>query len=218
MLSALRSIKSRAICAPSARIAHVNFYKTVAELTRNHWKTGAHPAPRPVVEDEEEDWPAPLKEGFDETEESQDEASTSSRPLPHRPYPTKPEHKRTPQEYAAHRETMKRKFPEGWAPPRKVSREAMESMRSLHQIDPGRFSTPILAEKFHISKEAVRRILKSKWEPTRNERARLAAKEREAREAWKAQRRATEKVQHEAIQEEYGLVPEERKDDKLTMT
>ncbi|KAH9855339.1 hypothetical protein C2E23DRAFT_901698 [Lenzites betulinus] len=224
MLSALRSVKARAVCVSAPRRTHVNFYNTVAELTRTHWKTGAHPAPRSIVEEEDdEDWPAPQKEErvSDEPDPETDEsasASTSTRPLQHRPYAMKPELKPTPQEFAAHRKTMQRKFPEGWAPPRKISREAMDSVRSLHAIDPGRFSTPILAERFHISKEAVRRILKSKWEPTRDEKVRLAAKEREARSQWKMQKRDAERQKHEATQEEYRIEPEERQEDKLTFT
>ncbi|KAI0366809.1 hypothetical protein BV20DRAFT_1055302 [Pilatotrama ljubarskyi] len=221
MLSALRSIRARAICAPQmARRTHVNFYTTVAELTRTHWKTGAHPAPQPVLEeeDEDEDWPKPLKEGFDSDEADLEEASMSTRPRSHRPYPIKPERTPTPQEYAAHRETMKRKFPEGWSPPRKISREAMDSLRSLHSLDPLRFSTPVLAEKFRISKEAVRRILKSKWEPTREQKAKMAARERQAREEWKLQKRREEKEKQESMQEKYRIVPEDRQGDGLTFT
>ncbi|KAI0326135.1 hypothetical protein GY45DRAFT_149923 [Cubamyces sp. BRFM 1775] len=218
MLHALRSFKPCITQIPRTRRTHINLYTTVAELTRTHWKTGAHPAPQPVMEEEEdEDWPKPLKEGFD-ADEPQAEASTSTRPLPHAPFPKKPELKPTPQEYAAHRQAMKRKFPEGWAPPRKISREAMDSMRSLHSLDPRTFSTPVLAERFRISKEAVRRILKSKWEPTREQRAKLAAKEREAKGQWKLQKRLEERRKHEEIQEELGIVPEERKDDRLTLT
>ncbi|KAI0676489.1 hypothetical protein C8Q78DRAFT_961306 [Trametes maxima] len=220
MLSALRSAAAYARHPAPARRTHINLYTTVAELTRTHWRTGAHPAPQPVVEakdEEDEDWPKPLKEGF-EDDEPDLEASTPSRPISHRPYPTQPVLKPTPQEYAKHRETMKRKFPEGWAPPRRISREAMDSLRSLHSLDPGRFSTPVLAEKFHISKEAVRRILKSKWEPTREQRARLAARERKSREEWKMQQRSQEKKRYDSIQEEQGIVPEERENDRLTFT
>ncbi|KIY51172.1 hypothetical protein FISHEDRAFT_17362, partial [Fistulina hepatica ATCC 64428] len=32
---------------------------------------------------------------------------------------------RTPQQYKHHAEAMRKKFPEGWNPPRKLSREAM---------------------------------------------------------------------------------------------
>ncbi|KAL7277342.1 hypothetical protein ACG7TL_009200 [Trametes sanguinea] len=220
MLSALRSFRSQTICT---RRTHINLYTTVAELTRSHWKTGAHPAPQSVIaqedEDDDEDWPKPLKEGFDhEYEQSEGEASTSTRPRSHTPFPHKPELKPTPPEYRAHRETMKRKFPQGWEPPRKISREAMDSLRELHALNPSMFSTPVLAERFRISKEAVRRILKSKWEPSREQRARLAAKERMAKAEWKLLKRQEERHKHEKIQEELGIVPEERKDDRLSLT
>ncbi|KAI0763124.1 hypothetical protein BD413DRAFT_484514 [Trametes elegans] len=207
MLSAaFRVFKPRTMRPTTSRLAHINLYTTVAELTRTHWKTGAHPAPQSA-------------EGFDsdEIDLGDSEASTSTRPLSHSPYPRKPERAPTPHEYVAHRRTMKRKFPEGWQPPRKVSREAMDSMRHLHQLDPQRFALPVLAEKFRISKEAVRRILKSKWEPTREQRAWLAARERKAREEWKRQQRQGEREKHERMQEEYGIVPEERRGDGLTL-
>ncbi|OSD01464.1 hypothetical protein PYCCODRAFT_1369498 [Trametes coccinea BRFM310] len=201
MLSALRSFRSQTICT---RRTHINLYTTVAELTRSHWKTGAHPAPQ---------------SGFDhEYEQSEGEASTSTRPRSHTPFPHKPELKPTPPEYRAHRETMKRKFPQGWEPPRKISREAMDSLRELHALNPSMFTTPVLAERFRISKEAVRRILKSKWEPSREQRARLAAKERMAKAEWKLLKRQEERHKHEKIQEELGIVPEERKDDRLSLT
>ncbi|EIW78391.1 hypothetical protein CONPUDRAFT_43169, partial [Coniophora puteana RWD-64-598 SS2] len=68
-----------------------------------------------------------------------------------------------------HRAKIKELYPEGWAPARKLSREAMDGLRALHQYDPESFSTPVLASKFHISPEAVRRILKSRWEPPRDQ-------------------------------------------------
>lgn len=39
----------------------------------------------------------------------------------------------------------------------------MNTIRRLHSLDPVQFSTPALADKFKISAEAVRRILKSKY-------------------------------------------------------
>ena len=77
---------------------------------------------------------------------------------------------------------MKKKFPEGWKPPHKVSREAMEGMRALHAHDPERFTTPVLADKFKTSPEAVRRILKSRWKPTREREAKMIEKERRVRQ------------------------------------
>jgi hypothetical protein len=36
----------------------------------------------------------------------------------------------------------------------------------MHASDPERFTTPVLAENFKVSPEAIRRILKSKWQPS----------------------------------------------------
>jgi hypothetical protein len=77
---------------------------------------------------------------------------------------------------------MRKKFPEGWKPPHTISREAMEGIRALHAHDPERFTTPVLADKFKISPEAVRRILKSKWKPTPEREAKMIEKERRARQ------------------------------------
>jgi uncharacterized protein YnzC (UPF0291/DUF896 family) len=83
-----------------------------------------------------------------------------------------------PDEWKRHRSVLKESFPDGWSPPKKLSREAMEGLRMLHTQNPEIFTTPVLASKFRISPEAVRRILKSKWEPTRERRQELAERER----------------------------------------
>lgn len=66
--------------------------------------------------------------------------------------------------WAAHREAMKKEFPDGWNPPRKVERSEMNVIRRLREMDPERWTTPALADRFKISPEAVRRILKSKYQ------------------------------------------------------
>jgi hypothetical protein len=76
---------------------------------------------------------------------------------------------------------MKRSFPSGWSPPHKLSRKAMDGLRELQRFDPEKFTTPILAERFRISPEAVRRILKSKWVPTEERRSKWIEKENNAR-------------------------------------
>lgn len=58
---------------------------------------------------------------------------------------------------------------EGWNPRRKLSPDAMEGIRALHAQYPERFSTPVLAQQFKLSPEAIRRILKSKWRPSEEE-------------------------------------------------
>ena len=39
----------------------------------------------------------------------------------------------------------------------------------LHAVAPAQFTTPVLAERFKVSPEVIRRILKSKWRPTEEE-------------------------------------------------
>ncbi|KAI5303703.1 Required for respiratory growth protein 9 mitochondrial [Ascosphaera pollenicola] len=80
-------------------------------------------------------------------------------------------------DWKTHREALKRKFPEGWQPRKKVSPDTMELIRAMHHADPVTYSTPNLADEFKMSPEAVRRILKSHWRPTAEE-----AEER--RERW----------------------------------
>ncbi|KAJ6543815.1 hypothetical protein B0H10DRAFT_1668915, partial [Mycena sp. CBHHK59/15] len=70
--------------------------------------------------------------------------------------------------WQAHRASMKAAFPDGWNPPRKLSRDAMDGLRRLHAANPDTFSTPALAARFRISPEAVRRILRSAWAPPRD--------------------------------------------------
>ena len=200
-----------------ARYTLINLYTTVAQLTRKQWKTGGHPAPQSIVETDDgadEDWPKPLTEGFEHEHEREpadrEPDPTDTRPRSHRPYPTTPEIRPTPREHVAHRDAMKKSFPEGWAPPRKLSREAMDSLRQLHKMDPQAFSTPVLADRFHISPEAVRRILKGRWEPTREQRVRLAERERMAREKNREERRAEERRRHETLEKESVWRPKKR--------
>ncbi|KAK4053236.1 CAAX prenyl protease [Microbotryomycetes sp. JL221] len=67
-------------------------------------------------------------------------------------------------QWLKHRQTMKQKFPNGWQPPKRVSRQTMNLMKTLHQSNQTLYTLELLSEHFKISKEAVRRILKSKFE------------------------------------------------------
>ncbi|KAL3229520.1 Required for respiratory growth protein 9, mitochondrial [Nakaseomyces bracarensis] len=55
-----------------------------------------------------------------------------------------------------------------WSPSKRLSREEIESLRLLKRTFPN-ISTRELSEKFKVSPEAIRRILKSNWEPTDDE-------------------------------------------------
>ncbi|XP_049761856.1 neugrin [Elephas maximus indicus] len=52
------------------------------------------------------------------------------------------------------------------APPRTLTREAMEQIRYLHKEFAESWSVPRLAEGFDVSTDVIRRVLKSKFEPT----------------------------------------------------
>lgn len=154
---------------------------TVSVEARRKWGLGGMPSPRSILNDDS--IPVDLSEDDDVVNGSR--PNTPPRHL-RRP-PTSP----TPNEWKNHRDTLKRSFPEGWSPPRKLSREAMDGLRELHKIDPEKFSTPILADRFRISPEAVRRILKSKWEPSSERRAKWAMKHRRQRDERTEYRRQT---------------------------
>ncbi|KAA6414416.1 MAG: required for respiratory growth mitochondrial [Lasallia pustulata] len=60
---------------------------------------------------------------------------------------------------------------QGWAPRKRLSPDALEGIRALHAQYPEIYTTPVLADQFKVSPEAVRRILKSKWRPNEEEEA-----------------------------------------------
>ncbi|KAL7926557.1 hypothetical protein ACQKWADRAFT_280687 [Trichoderma austrokoningii] len=61
---------------------------------------------------------------------------------------------------------LKEKFPEGWQPRKRLSPDALEGIRALNAQFPETYTTEALAEKFQVSSEAIRRILKSHWRPS----------------------------------------------------
>lgn len=67
------------------------------------------------------------------------------------------------------KDALKEKFPDGWNPRKKLSPDALAGIRALHQQFPEEYTTDVLADKFEVSPEAIRRILKSKWEPNPDE-------------------------------------------------
>ncbi|KAF7346229.1 putative neugrin-like protein [Mycena sanguinolenta] len=106
---------------------------------------------------------------------------------------------RTPSEWRTHRAALKESFPQGWDPPRKLSREAMEGLRQLHRVDPTTFTTPVLAERFRVSPEAVRRILKSRWEPPVERKKKLVRKAAEERAKVLSLREVRERVEAQRV-------------------
>ncbi|KAI9840196.1 MAG: Required for respiratory growth protein 9 mitochondrial [Thelocarpon superellum] len=59
--------------------------------------------------------------------------------------------------------------PSGWAPRKRLSPDALSGIRALHAQYPDEYPTPVLAARFGVSAEAIRRILKSRWRPSDDE-------------------------------------------------
>ncbi|MCJ1461190.1 Required for respiratory growth protein 9 mitochondrial [Mycoblastus sanguinarius] len=56
-----------------------------------------------------------------------------------------------------------------WSPRKRLSPDTLEGIRVLHAQYPAKYTTPVLADQFKVSAEAIRRILKSKWRPNEEE-------------------------------------------------
>lgn len=84
------------------------------------------------------------------------------------------------------KKALKEKFgDQGWTPRKRISPDAIAGLRSLHASDPATYSTDKLADYFQISPEAVRRILKSKWQPNEDEAVERRARwERRGEKKW----------------------------------
>jgi hypothetical protein len=76
---------------------------------------------------------------------------------------------REKEDWEVQRDALKEKFPEGWNPRKKLSPDAMTGIRALHKQFPDEYSTEVLAKRFEVSPEAIRRILRSKWVPSAEE-------------------------------------------------
>lgn len=73
---------------------------------------------------------------------------------------------RKPEPWQAQKHALQEKFgPQCWSPRKRLSPDALEGIRALHAQYPEKFTTPVLANQFKISPEAIRRILRSKWRP-----------------------------------------------------
>ncbi|GAC94798.1 asparagine-tRNA ligase [Pseudozyma hubeiensis SY62] len=122
--------------------------------------------------------------------------------------------KRLP-DWAVHRIALQRKFPDGWRPPKILSREAQEGIRLLHSSDPEQFDVVELSNRFRVSTESVRRILRSgKWaisgevRSRQDRRAAERASERESSEL--AEIRRLQEEQSELVEDgESPLIEED---------
>ena len=82
-------------------------------------------------------------------------------------------HRDQREQWQIQKSALSEKFgPTGWLPRKRLSPDTLEGIQALHAQYPDRFTTPILAEQFKVSPEAIRRILKSKWVPKDEEKER----------------------------------------------
>ncbi|KAL2872748.1 mitochondrial ribosome assembly protein RRG9 [Aspergillus lucknowensis] len=117
---------------------------------------------------------------------------------------TEPQPEKKLEPWEIQKEALKRKFPHGWSPQKKLSPDAMEGIRHLNATAPGKFTTSVLAAEFKVSPEAIRRILKSKWRPS-------SAELEDRRKRWEKR--------HDRIWShlsELGLRPHTKRTDHLT--
>lgn len=80
-------------------------------------------------------------------------------------------------DWQAQKAALKEKFPEGWNPRKRLSPDALAGIRALNAQFPDTYTTQALADKFQVSVESIRRILKSKWMPS-------AEEEQDRQERW----------------------------------
>ncbi|KAK3177303.1 Required for respiratory growth protein 9 mitochondrial [Lecanicillium sp. MT-2017a] len=121
--------------------------------------------------------------------------SSSSPPMANQE-PDLPRPKR--EKWQIQKESLKEKFPEGWRPRKRLSPDALAGIRALNAQFPEVYTTKALADKFEVSAEAIRRILKSKWKPTVDE-------EQDRQERWF--RRGKQVWERKAA---FGIKPPER--------
>ena len=70
------------------------------------------------------------------------------------------------------KQALAKKFGDkGWNPRKRLSPDTLDGIRALHTQFPEEYPTSVLAERFKVSPEAIRRILKSKWKPNEAEQA-----------------------------------------------
>ncbi|PNY29921.1 Required for respiratory growth protein 9, mitochondrial [Tolypocladium capitatum] len=91
--------------------------------------------------------------------------------------PSEPRPRPQGESWQTQKAALKKKFPDGWKPRKRLSPDALAGIRALNAQFPDVYTTQALADKFEVSAEAVRRILKSKWQPSVDE-------EQERQERW----------------------------------
>lgn len=78
--------------------------------------------------------------------------------------------RRAKEPWMEYKAALKAKFgDEAWSPRKRISPDALAGMRALHKAQPEVYTIKVLGDYFKVSSENIRRILKSKWEPSEEE-------------------------------------------------
>jgi len=106
-----------------------------------------------------------------------EEKKADSRPAPRLP---------KKEAWKTQKDSLNTKFGEQtWNPRKRLSPDTLDGIRHLHSSDPVTYSTEQLSTHFSISPENIRRILKSKWRPSEEEKeARSLRWERRGERKW----------------------------------
>ncbi|KXT12772.1 hypothetical protein AC579_664 [Pseudocercospora musae] len=79
---------------------------------------------------------------------------------------------RSNERWKVQKHALQKKFGEtGWQPRKRLSPDSLEGIRALHASDPATYTTAVIAANFEVSPESIRRVLKSKWKPSEEQRA-----------------------------------------------
>ncbi|KAK1239498.1 hypothetical protein MKX07_008986 [Trichoderma sp. CBMAI-0711] len=118
--------------------------------------------------DGKDDTPNTTSRGKRERKAKSSSAEDNSPDATGQQQPSKPG-PRTQEPWKLHKAALKQKFPQGWQPRKRLSPDALAGIRALNAQFPDVYTTAALADKFQVSSEAIRRILKSNWRPSADE-------------------------------------------------
>lgn len=120
--------------------------------------------------------PQPLDPSQPASNAASSSSSTSPSPSPRaRDKQPKRDSKRPPipkEEWQVQKAALTAKFGgTAWAPRKRLSPDAMDCIRALQDQFPNQMNTEVLAREFEVSPEAIRRILRRRWEPSADQEA-----------------------------------------------
>ncbi|KAI4215778.1 MAG: hypothetical protein LQ351_001765 [Letrouitia transgressa] len=174
-INSARPITSAAFVSPATSSANLS-----SQSSRSQGRVRPNPQPN-----DDSVYAEPLsRHGLSRKQTRRGSAEQSRSPRPRTTKPTAPAEKdtnkparrppgATVEEWQTQKAALAAKFKGAdWSPRKRLSPDAVDGIRELHAQNPDLYTTPVLAQQFQISPEAVRRILKSRWKPSEEEQQR----------------------------------------------